>query len=78
MEVFQREAPDVAAAFNGLIQSLIASKGIDAKTRQLIYIAMKASVGRLNSFLILNPGLQIEISAHTDGKGSRGNQVRSG
>lgn len=45
MEVFQREAPDVAAAFNGLIQSLIASKGIDAKTRQLIYIAMKASVG---------------------------------
>jgi alkylhydroperoxidase/carboxymuconolactone decarboxylase family protein YurZ len=45
MEVFQREAPDVAAAFNGLIQSLVASKGIDAKTRQLIYIAMKASVG---------------------------------
>jgi AhpD family alkylhydroperoxidase len=45
MEVFQNEAPEVAAAFNGLIQSLVASKGIDAKTRQLIYIAMKASMG---------------------------------
>lgn len=45
MELFQEEAPEVAAAFNGLIQSLVASKGIDAKTRQLIYIAMKASMG---------------------------------
>jgi hypothetical protein len=32
MEVFQREAPVVAAAFNGLIQSLVASKSIDPKT----------------------------------------------
>jgi alkylhydroperoxidase/carboxymuconolactone decarboxylase family protein YurZ len=45
MEVFQREAPEVAAAFNGLILSLVASKGIDPKTKQLIYIAMKASMG---------------------------------
>jgi AhpD family alkylhydroperoxidase len=45
MDVFQKEAPDVAAAFNGLIQSLVASKGIDPKTKQLIYIAMKASMG---------------------------------
>jgi alkylhydroperoxidase/carboxymuconolactone decarboxylase family protein YurZ len=45
MEVFQNEAPEVAAAFNGLIMSLVASKGLDAKTKQLIYIAMKASVG---------------------------------
>jgi AhpD family alkylhydroperoxidase len=45
MEVFQKEAPEVAAAFNGLIQSLVASKGIDPKTKQLIYIAMKASMG---------------------------------
>ena len=45
MEVFQNEAPDVAAAFNGLIQSLVASKGLDPKTKQLIYIAMKASTG---------------------------------
>jgi alkylhydroperoxidase/carboxymuconolactone decarboxylase family protein YurZ len=45
MEVFRKEAPEVAAAFNGLIQSLVASKGIDQKTKQLIYIAMKASMG---------------------------------
>ncbi len=45
MEVFQREAPEVAAAFGGLIQALVASKGIDPKTKQLIYIAMKAAMG---------------------------------
>ncbi len=45
MAVFQNEAPQVAAAFNGLIQSLVASPAIDQKTKQLIYIAMKASMG---------------------------------
>ena len=45
MELFRREAPEVAAAFNGLIMSLVASKGIDQKTKQLIYIAMKAANG---------------------------------
>jgi alkylhydroperoxidase/carboxymuconolactone decarboxylase family protein YurZ len=45
MELFQKEAPDVAVAFNNLIQALVASRGIDQKTKQLIYIAMKASLG---------------------------------
>jgi len=45
MEVFRNEAPEVAAAFNGLIMSLVASKGLDQKTKQLIYIAMKSSTG---------------------------------
>ena len=45
MDVFQKVAPEVAAAFNGLIMSLVASKGIDPKTKQLICIAMKASMG---------------------------------
>lgn len=45
MEVFQKEAPEVAQAFNGLIQSLVARGGLDQKTKQLIYIAMKASTG---------------------------------
>jgi len=45
MEVFQQEAPEVAEAFSGLIQALVASKGLDPKTKQLIYIAMKASMG---------------------------------
>ena len=42
MEVFLKEAPEVAQAYNGLIQSLIQTKGLDPKTKQLIYIAMKA------------------------------------
>lgn len=45
MEVFQKEAPEVAEAFNRLIMSLVASKGLDQKTKQLIYIAMKAAIG---------------------------------
>ena len=45
MDVFQKEAPEVAAAFNDLIMALVATKGLDAKTKQLIYIAMKASMG---------------------------------
>ncbi len=44
-EVFQQEAPEVAAAFNGLISALCASDALDAKTRQLIYIGIKASQG---------------------------------
>ena len=45
LEVFKKEAPEVAEAFNGLINALVASKGLDQKTKQLIYIAMKASMG---------------------------------
>ena len=45
MELFRREAPEVAEAFNGLIMALVASRGLDQKTKQLIYIAMKAAMG---------------------------------
>jgi len=45
MELFRKEAPEVAAAFNSLIMSLVASQGLDQKTKQLIYIAMKAAMG---------------------------------
>ncbi len=45
MNIFKKEAPEVAKAFDGLIQSLVKSKGLDEKTKQLIYIAMKASQG---------------------------------
>ncbi len=43
--IFHREAPEVFAAFNGFIQSLANSKGLDAKTKQLIYIGMKIVTG---------------------------------
>lgn len=45
MQVFQEEAPEVAQAFGGLIHSLTELKGLDDKTRQLIYIGMKAMQG---------------------------------
>lgn len=45
MDLFQKEAPEVAAAFNGLIMSLVGRKGLDQKTKQLIYIAMKTAMG---------------------------------
>jgi alkylhydroperoxidase/carboxymuconolactone decarboxylase family protein YurZ len=45
MELFQQEAPEVAAAFNNLIMAVAGSGGLDGKTKQLIYIAMKAAAG---------------------------------
>jgi AhpD family alkylhydroperoxidase len=45
MELFKTEAPEVADAFNGLIMSLVKRPALDAKTKQLIYIALKASMG---------------------------------
>jgi len=45
MEIFRKEAAEVANAFEGLINALVASKGIDQKTKQLIYITMKAAMG---------------------------------
>ena len=45
MTVFQNEAPEVADAFGNLISVLSSTRGLDAKTRQLIYIGMKAMQG---------------------------------
>ena len=45
MDVFQKEAPEVAAAFDKLIHSLIQLKGLDPKTKQLVYIGMKSAQG---------------------------------
>ncbi len=43
--VFQREMPQAAQAFGGLIEAVCAMDGLDAKTRQLIYIGIKATQG---------------------------------
>jgi alkylhydroperoxidase/carboxymuconolactone decarboxylase family protein YurZ len=43
-QVFMEEAPEAAAAFNGLIGSL-QNTGLDSKTMQLVYIGIKASQG---------------------------------
>lgn len=44
-EVLSQEAPQVSAAFNGLIGAISSTGGLDGKTRQLIYIGIKASQG---------------------------------
>ncbi len=41
LAVFTKESPDVQQAYAGFIQSLIDLKGLDNKTKQLIYIGMK-------------------------------------
>ncbi len=45
IEVFKKEAPQVADAFDGVIQALVDTDGLDAKTKELVYIAVKASHG---------------------------------
>jgi alkylhydroperoxidase/carboxymuconolactone decarboxylase family protein YurZ len=41
LQLFVEEAPEIQKAYNEFIQSLIADKGLDNKTKQLIYIGMK-------------------------------------
>ncbi len=45
MQLFAQEAPEVAQAFGHLIEQIRLSGGLDEKTKQLIYIAMKAAAG---------------------------------
>lgn len=45
LSVFRDEAPEVAAAFNGLVEVLKVSNGLDEKTKNLVYIGIKATLG---------------------------------
>ncbi|BCY19209.1 alkylhydroperoxidase [Leptolinea sp. HRD-7] len=49
MLLFKEEAPEVAKAFDGLIAALSTQPGLDAKTRQLIYIGIKAAQGDVDA-----------------------------
>jgi len=51
LEIFQTEAPDVQQAYAGVINSLIALKGLDPKTKQLIYIGMKVATNDENAII---------------------------
>lgn len=42
-DIFQKECPEVAARFNDLIEAQKALKGLDAKTKQLINIAIQTA-----------------------------------
>jgi len=41
LEIFKQEAPEIQEAYAKIINALIASKGLNSKTKQLVYIAMK-------------------------------------
>ena len=43
------KASETSGAFNGLINALIKTKGLDAKTKHLVYIGIKASLGDAES-----------------------------
>ena len=45
LDTFQHEAPEVTKAFDGLIDALKSTTGMDAKTKQLVYIGIKSSLG---------------------------------
>ena len=45
METFAAEAPNVAAAFDRMIHALVSTDGLDARTKQIAYIAIKAAQG---------------------------------
>lgn len=45
LDVFRQEAPVVADAFDNLVKAIVANEGLDEKTKQLIYIALKAVEG---------------------------------
>lgn len=42
-ELFQKECPELAARFNDLVQAQKALKGLNAKTKQLINIAIQTA-----------------------------------
>jgi len=45
LSIFEKEAPQVAKAFDQLIDALKETTGLDAKTRQLVYIGIKSALG---------------------------------
>jgi alkylhydroperoxidase/carboxymuconolactone decarboxylase family protein YurZ len=44
-QIFQEESPEIAAAFNKLIEAISKPSVLDGKTKNLLYIAMKTVTG---------------------------------
>lgn len=42
-QVFEEELPGLAERFDGLVQAQIAAPGMDAKTKQLVNVAIQAA-----------------------------------
>jgi alkylhydroperoxidase/carboxymuconolactone decarboxylase family protein YurZ len=54
-QIFQEESPEIAAAFNKLIEAVAKPSALDAKTKHLIYIAMKIVTGDQGAALVHVP-----------------------
>ncbi len=50
-QLFQEESPEVAVAFNKLIEAIAKPSALDSKTKHLIYIAMKIVTGDVGAAL---------------------------
>ncbi|HEU4758393.1 MAG TPA: carboxymuconolactone decarboxylase family protein, partial [Dehalococcoidia bacterium] len=44
-EIFHEECPELAARFNELVEAQAALKGLDAKTKQLVNVAIQTANG---------------------------------
>lgn len=51
LQVFQEEAPDIQKAYAKVIDTILALKSLDHKTKQLIYIGMKVVTDDQNAVL---------------------------
>lgn len=49
--VFQSESPEIAGAFNKLIEAIAKPSALEGKTKQLLYIAMKIVTDDLGAAL---------------------------
>jgi hypothetical protein len=61
IDTFYREAPAVAKAFDGLVEALKDTKGLDSKTKQLVYIGIKVSLVILLLFTSMCPWLKRQV-----------------
>ena len=55
IEVMIAEAPEVIKAYDELSKAIYSGKGLDEKTKQLIYIAMRASEGDTGAAMMHAP-----------------------
>jgi alkylhydroperoxidase/carboxymuconolactone decarboxylase family protein YurZ len=54
-QIFQEESPEIAAAFNKLIEAIAKPSALDAKTNHLLYIGMKIVTGDEGAALMPEP-----------------------
>jgi len=58
MQLLQKEAPELQKAFHGVVQAVSESNGLDPKTKQLIFLGIKASQGDATSIKFHVPMLK--------------------